>query len=325
MHAVLRLLAVVALVGVFNGSARAVAADGPKQLRIGYQKSSLLQILKEQSLLEKRFAPQGIAVTWVEFQSGPPLLEALNAGAIDVGYTGDTPPIFAQAAGASLVYVASFPVPGQSSGVLVRTDARINTIADLRGKRVAVTKGSSAHNVLVRVLEKGGLRYGDIQPVYLQPADAAAAIQNGGVDAWVIWDPFYAVGEHFAGIRVLTSAAGIAPSNSFYLAGRDYATRYPAVITATIEEINHAAGWARTHPQELAAELAAQSGVPLDIERAVAARGPYAYHAAQITPDVLRQQQAIADSFARLGLIPHTIDVRLAVWTPDAGKLAGVR
>jgi sulfonate transport system substrate-binding protein len=203
------------------------AADTPKELRIGYQKIGALLILKDQGLLEKRLAAQGIAVKWVQFQSGPPLIEALNAGAIDFGYTGDTPPIFAQASGVNFVYVASMPVPGKSNAILVRENSGIKTIADLRGKKIAFVKGSSAHNVVVQTLEKAHIAWSDITPVYLQPADAGAAIQSGAVDAWSIWDPFYAVAEHYPGVKLLTNAVGIAPSNAFFLATRDFATRYP--------------------------------------------------------------------------------------------------
>lgn len=325
MRLVHRLFALVALLVLGSVPLRAGAADAPKELRIGYQKSSVLQILKDRSLLERRFAAQGIAVRWVEFQSGPPLLEALNAGAVDLGATGDTPPIFAQAAGSTLVYVASYAIPGQSNAILVRDGAGIKTLGDLRGKRVAFTRGSSANNVIVRALAKAGLTLGDVQAVDLQPADAAAAIRSGSIDAWAIWDPFYGVGERFPGVHVLTNAVGIAPSNSFYLATRDFATRYPGVVGAVVDELNRAADWARTHPRELVAALAAESGVPADIERVVAERGPYTERTATITPAVLAQQQSIADLFAKLGLIPRAIDVKVAVWTPNGRALAGTR
>jgi sulfonate transport system substrate-binding protein len=322
MPIVLRALAILSLIAAIAGPTRSLAADAPKELRIGYQKIGVLLIIKEQQRLERRFASQGIAVRWVEFQSGPPLLEALNAGAIDFGYTGDTPPIFAQAAGAQLVYVASIPNPGKSNAILVRNDSGIKSIADLRGKRIAFARGSSAHNVLVRVLEKAGIGYGDIVPVNLQPADAAAAFRNGSIDAWSIWDPFYALGERFPGVHVLTNAEGFAPSNSFFLAGRDFAAHYPEVVSAIVDEVTQASRWAQTHQQDLASVLAAETGVDLDVERVAAARGDYAV--AYITPNVVRQQQSIADTFAKLGLIPHAIDVRSIVWLPN-GRVLGSR
>lgn len=212
------------------------AADAHRELRIGYQKIGALLILKERGSLEKRLAGENITVRWVQFQSGPPLIEALNAGAIDFGYTGDTPPIVAQASGVDFVYVASIPQPGASNAILVRNDANIHSLADLRGKKVALVKGSSAHNVLVQVLKKANVGWSDVTPVYLQPADAGAALRSGSVDAWSIWDPFYALGERFPGVHVLTTAQGVAPSNAFFLATRSFATRYPAVVTAIVDE-----------------------------------------------------------------------------------------
>jgi sulfonate transport system substrate-binding protein len=289
-------------------------------LRIGYQKIGALLILKEQGLLDKRLAGQGVTVKWVQFQSGPPLIEALNAGAIDFGYVGDTPPIFAQAAGVKFVYVASIPQPGKSSAILVRSDSGIKTLSDLRGKKIALVKGSSAHNVLLQTLAKANIPLSEISPVFLQPADAGAAIQSGAVDAWSIWDPFYAVGERYPGVRVLTNAEGIAPSNAFFLASRDYATRYPATVQVVIDEAKNAWHWAQGHQDELAQVLADASGVDLSAEKVVAARTNYEVF--YLTADVVRQQQAIADTFGKLGLIPQAIQINEVVWTPNGKTLS---
>jgi sulfonate transport system substrate-binding protein len=301
----------------------AAAAGAPSELHIGYQKIGPLLILKEQGLLEKRLAAQGTTVKWVEFQSGPPLIEALNAGAIDFGFTGDTPPIFAQAAGVRFVYVASIPNPGKSNAILVRANAGISTLAELRGKKIALVKGSSAHNVLVQALLKANVAWADITPVYLQPADAGAALQSGAVDAWSIWDPFYALGERYPGVKTLTTAEHIAPSNQFFLASRDYATQYPATVATVVDEARRAWHWAESHQDELATVLSEASGVDVNVEKVVAARGNY--EVSYITSDVIRQQQSIADTFAKLGLIPHAVPVADVVWTPGAKlSVAGV-
>ena len=310
-------LAALAAVAALAVAPPAAAADAPHELRIGYQKSiGSLLILKERGTLEKRFAAQGTAVTWVEFPSGPPLMEALHAGAIDFGYTGDTPPIYAQAAGVDFVYVASIPQPGKSSGILVRENSGIKTIAELRGKKIAVVKGSSAHNVLVRILERGNVAWQDVTPVYLQPADAGAALRAGNVDAWSIWDPFLALGERFPGVTLLTDAYGTAPSNAFFLATRDYATRYPATVEAVVSEAASAWRWAETHQSDLAKVLSEASGVDLDVEKVVAARGDY--DVVPVTPQIVKQQQTIADTFFKLGLLPHAVDIEADVWSPTA-------
>ncbi len=311
-----------------TGAAAAMAVAGPvraqdaKQLRIGYQKNGLLLIAKQQGALAKRLEPLGINVSWVEFQSGPPLLESLNAGALDIGETGDTPPIFAQAAGAKLVYVAAAPDAGRRSGILVHADGGIDKLADLKGKRIAFTKGSSAHNVVVHALAAGGLTYGDIQPIYLQPADAAAAFRNGSVDAWSVWDPFFALGQRYPNTRTLVTAEKISPSNRFYLGGTDYVARNPEIVATFVEELGRGGRWATTHPVELAAVVVQTTGVEPDIAKIVASRD--IYDVTYITDPILKQQQEIADAFAQLGLIPQRVDVKAIAYAPSAKARAAL-
>jgi aliphatic sulfonates family ABC transporter substrate-binding protein len=295
--------------GLVTLAAPAVARAATR-LRIGYQKNGSLVIVRQQ----RRLDPLQLAVEWVEFASGPPMLEALNAGAVDFGAVGDTPPIFAQAAGADLLYVGAQPVAGASSAILVRTDSPVRTLTDLKGRRVAFTKGSSAHNVLLKALARAGLTPADIQQVNLQPPDAGAAFRTGAIDAWSIWDPFFAIAEQEPTTRVLTTAEGLAPTNSFFLASRAFATREPSAVIALLDAINGAADWARANPEPLAQALADVTGVPLAAQRVAARRGVYAVQ--PLEDAIIAQQQDIADSFARLRIIPARIDVRAAVWRP---------
>jgi sulfonate transport system substrate-binding protein len=197
-------------------SSRAQAEAGVKEIRIGYQKNGVLVIARQQATLENHFKPFGIEVKWVEFSSGPPMMEAMNVGSIDYGAVGDSPPVFAQAAGAAIVYAAGQAVTN-GQGILVPQNSAIRSVADLRGKRVGFTKGSSAHNIIVQTLEKAGLTYADITPVYLTPPDAGPAFANGSIDAWSIWDPYFAIGETKQNGRVLVNASEITKSNSFYV------------------------------------------------------------------------------------------------------------
>ncbi len=187
--------------------AQSSTGPGPEQLRIGYQKSAVnLVILKQQGVLEKRFP--GTRVSWLEFPAGPQLLEALSVGSLEFGLTGDSPPVFAQAAGKDLLYVGAEPPKPDSSALLVLKDSPLRTLADLKGRRIAVQKGSSAHYLLVKAVERAGLQWADIQPVYLAPADARAAFERKSVDAWAIWDPFYAATELAIQPRVLATGRG---------------------------------------------------------------------------------------------------------------------
>ncbi|MGH6752383.1 MAG: aliphatic sulfonate ABC transporter substrate-binding protein, partial [Bradyrhizobium sp.] len=203
-------------------SPQAFAQAPVKEIRIGYQKTGVLVIARQQAILEKHFAAKQISIKWIEFTSGPPLLEAMSTGSVDFGSVGDTPPIFAQAANANIVYVAGSPITN-GQGILVPANSSIRTIADLKGKRIGFAKGTSAHNVLIATLEKAGLTYEDITPVYLSPPDAGPAFAQGSIEAWAIWDPYFAIGEKRQNGRILVNAYEVAKTNSFYLANRDFA------------------------------------------------------------------------------------------------------
>ena len=292
-------------------SQRARAQGSLKEIRIGYQKNGVLVIARQRAALEKHFGAQGVDVKWVEFSSGPPMMEAMNVGSIDYGAVGDSPPVFAQAAGAAIVYAAGQPVTN-GQGILVPPNSAIRSIADLKGKRVGFTKGSSAHNIVVQTLEKAGLTYADITPVYLTPPDAGPAFANGSIDAWSIWDPYFAIGETKQNGRVLVDASEITKSNSFYIANRDFARNHGPVLQQIIDVTTSTAKWAEAHRDEVAKSLSAITGIPLDIQVVAANRSSFAV--GPITEDIIATQQGVADRFFKLGLIPRQIAVRDIVW-----------
>jgi sulfonate transport system substrate-binding protein len=292
-------------------SSRVRAEANVKKIRVGYQKNGVLVIAREQSTLEKHFKPEGIEVKWVEFSSGPPMMEAMNVGSVDYGAVGDSPPVFAQAAGAAIVYAAGQPITN-GQGILVPPNSAIRSIADLRGKRVGFTKGSSAHNIVVRTLEKAGLTYADITPVYLTPPDAGPAFANGSIDAWSIWDPYFAIGETRQNGRILVNASEITKSNSFYIANRDFARTHGPILQQIVDVTASTAKWAEAHRDEVARSLSAITGIPLDIQTVAANRSSFAV--GPITEDIIATQQGVADRFFKLGLIPRAIAVRDIVW-----------
>jgi len=296
-------------------SSRAYAQGDVKEIRIGYQKNGVLVIARQQAMLEKHFSPKGVEVKWVEFSSGPPMMEAMNVGSVDFGAVGDSPPVFAQAAGAAIVYAAGQPITN-GQGILVPKDSAIRTIADLKSKRIGFTKGSSAHNIVVQTLEKAGLTYADITPVYLTPPDAGPAFANGSIDAWAIWDPYFAIGETKQNGRILVNAYEITKTNSFYIANRDFAKNHGPVLQEIIDVTTATAAWAETHRDEVAKSLSAVTGIPLDIQTIAANRS--AFRVGPITDDVTETQQGVADRFFKLGLIPRQIAVRDIVWRSTA-------
>ena len=282
-----------------------------KEIRVGYQKTGVLVIARQQAVLEKRFAGKQIGIKWIEFTSGPPLLEAMSTGSVDLGSVGDTPPIFAQAAHANIVYVAGSRITN-GQGILVPANSSIRTIADLKGKRVGFTKGTSAHNVVIATLEKAGLTYEDITPVYLTPPDAGPAFANGSIEAWAVWDPYFAIGEKRQSGRILVNAYEVAKTNSFYLANRDFANTRVRETREVIDGLAEAARWAEANRADVAAALAAVTGVPLEIQTVAANRTSFLI--GPVTDEIVTTQQAVADRFHKLGLIPKPIAVRDIVW-----------
>jgi len=292
-------------------SSRARAEAGVKEVRIGYQKNGVLVVARQLAALENHFRPAGIEVKWVEFSSGPPMMEAMNVGSIDYGAVGDSPPVFAQAPGGAIVYAAGQPITN-GQGILVPQNSAIRSIADLKGKRIGFTKGSSAHNIVVQTLEKAGLTYSDITPVYLTPPDAGPAFANGSIDAWSIWDPYFAIGEVKQNGRILVNATEITKTNSFYIANREFAKNHGPILQQIIDVTTSTAAWAETHRDEVAKALSAVTGIPLDIQTIAANRS--AFRVGPITDDIIATQQGVANRFFQLGLIPKQIVIRDIVW-----------
>lgn len=300
------------------GGALAQGSVEPPQLRLGYQKSAVnMVILKQQSALEKRF-PHA-RVQWIEFPAGPQLLEALSAGSLEFGLTGDSPPVFAQAAGKDLLYVGAEPAKPDSSAILVLPDSPLRTLADLRGKRVALQKGSSAHYLLVRAVEKAGLQWSDIQPMYLAPADARAAFERKSVDAWAIWDPFYAAAQLALKPRVLASGRDLSSNNSFYLASRPFATQHPRALAILFEELTRADRVAQQDRPAAIKLVSDFSGLDAGVVSLFIQRRPPS-PVGPLTPAIVADQQRVADAFHKLGLIPRPVRVADIVWRPESTK-----
>jgi len=307
--------AAVSTVLPIAGKARAAA----KALRIGWQKNGVLALAKSQGALEKRFADRGIKVTWSEFTSGPPLLEALGAGALDFGPTGDVPPLFAQAARGNLLYIGTYRGSGQGSAILVHKDSPIQSLADLKGKKLAFKRGSSAHNVTVKQLRKAGLTLGDVTSLDLAPPDAAAAFKNGSIDAWSIWDPYTAIAEADPNTRVLTTAEGVVDSWSYFLGNGDFVADNGDLIVEVIDELKKVGSAAQANFDQTVKALASITGVPENVTNVVLARRGADLGAVSILPDAaVEYQQALADEFYDLKIIPRKLDIASIVWRPKA-------
>ena len=313
-HLVAGLSAALLLAGITVAPA---TSQELKEVRIGFQKAGIFPAVKQRGTIEAALKSRGINVRWVEFQFGPPILEAINTGNVDFGYTGDAPPIFAQAARANLLYVAAVPSEGYNQAIVVPDASPIKTLADLKGKRVAFAKGSSAHNTTVAGLEKAGLAYTDITPVTLGPADAVAAFAGGNVDAWAIWDPYLALAEN-GKVRVIAFSKDVQESNSFFLANKDFAGKHGDIVALLNQTFADEGKWAVAHRPDVVASLREATGVDKDAIARAVERSQYAV--TPISDKIIATQQQTADRFFKLGLIPKPVQVKDIVWEWKQGS-----
>ena len=282
-------------------------------LNIGFQKYGLLPIVKQRGDLDQALKAQGIQVKWVEFPAGPQLLEGLNVGSVVFGESGEAPPIFAQAASPNLVYVANQPAAPNAEALIVQKNSPIQSIQDLKGKRVALNKGSNVHYLLLKLLEKNQLTLQDIQVVYLPPADARAAFEKGAVDAWVIWDPFFAAAEQQIDARVLATGQNLVSNHQFYLADRKFAEQHPEVLKTVVQQLNQTTEWVKTHQDDAARLLEKPTALDFNILKTSISR--MGFGVKPLSSEVIQQQQYVADAFYQQKLIPQPLKIQDAILT----------
>lgn len=310
------------LLGLALAGAAVAAASSPalaaETLRIGFQRSStLITLLKTSGELEKALEPEGVTVSWHEFTSGLPLLEALGSGNVDFSAdVADTVPVFAQAAGAKLAYVAEEAASPTAQAILVPAKSNAASVADLKGAKVAVTKGAGSHYLLLAALAKAGLTAKDVSPAYLTPADGRAAFVSGNVDAYVTWDPFLASAQAQSGGKILADGSGgLANYKRYYLTGEAFAKSKGRLLEIVFGQLKAKGEWVKAHPKEAAEQLAAL----WKIEPAIVAAGNdrRSYKVGAVTREGLSEQQKIADVFLEQGLLPKRVETAsAAIWQP---------
>ena len=263
-------------------------------LQVGDQKGGTEALLRSAGALDN--LPYKIAFS--TFTSGPPQIEAATAGKIDFAITGNTPPIFGAASNAKVKVVSAYDGSGRGDRILVHTDSPIREVTDLRGRRVAVAKGSSAHGNLLAQLHRVGFSPSDVQLVFLQPADALSAFTQRQADAWAIWDPYTAQAEADIPVRSIAQATGVTNGAGFGIAS-DEALADPKRNTALSDLLVRyakAVRWAKDNPDEWAAKYAAEVG--LDPKVAAAAQGRSLRLPTALSDQLIGSEQELADLFA---------------------------
>jgi sulfonate transport system substrate-binding protein len=268
-------------------------------LQVGDQKGNTEALLRAAGALDNL----PYRVVFSTFTSGPPQVEAATAGKIDFAITGNTPPIFGAASNAKVKVVSAYDGGGTGDQILVHADSPIKTVADLRGKTIAVGKGSSGHGNILGQLDKAGLTTSDVKLVFLQPADALSAFTQHQADAWAIWDPYTAQAEAQLPVRSIAQAKGVTNGYWFGVAS-DQALADPKRNTALqdlLVRFEKAVRWAQDHPQQWADSYAAAVG--LDPKVAAVVQGRSLRLPTELDDDIVASEQKLADLFAASGQI----------------------
>ncbi|NUR06775.1 MAG: ABC transporter substrate-binding protein [Nocardioidaceae bacterium] len=293
-----------------SGNDQAVRDDGSVDLSkvtltVGDQKGGSQALLRAAGDIGRT----PYKVEFKTFTSGPPLLEALNAGAIDIGGVGNTPPLFAAAAKSNLEVVSGAQMGAKGDAIVVPKDSPIESVADLKGKKVAVAEGSSANYNLLAQLDKAGLTYQDVKAQNLQPADALAAFSSGHVDAWAVWDPYTSQAELEAGGRILVDGAGTVNGMTFQAANPDALDdkATAAAIEDYLKRIARAQKWSNTHRERWAQVWAEDSGLSPEVTRRAVDRR--VARPVPLDAKVVGSEQEMADTFAANDLVPSKFDV----------------
>jgi sulfonate transport system substrate-binding protein len=283
-----------------------------KTVRIGYLPFGTLLYLKAKGSLETRLAKIGWSVEWTEFPVGPPIFEAIGKEKLDMGYSGVAPPVFAQSAGVPFVYVANDSPLAGSAAIVVPQDSPIQTLADLKGKKIAVTQKSAGHYLLIRALVKGGLKLEDIELIDLFPLQAKEVFMQRKVDAWVIWQPFIAQLQESMPVRFLTNSDGLMNDRNFYFASRSFASEFADIVKIVMEEARQVGNSVTNNPILGAQMISASTGMKLTT--ALIVTKSRRYDALPIQDRAVEEQQRIAEIFFRLGLLPDRIWIEDAIW-----------
>ncbi|AEY87858.1 sulfonate binding protein precursor [Streptomyces hygroscopicus subsp. jinggangensis 5008] len=292
-----------------NSSAQTGAdidGKGSVTLNVGDQKGGSEAILRAAGELENLH----YRIKWSTFTSGPPLLEAVNAKAVDIGGVGNTPPVFAAGAGSKITVVAAWHGTSKGDAILVPNGSELTGPRQLKGRSVAVAQGSSAHYQLVASLKAAGLSLADVRVKYLQPADALAAFTSGKVDAWAVWDPYTSQVLQAGQGRVLTTGDGVTNGLSFQVAA-PAALKDPgkaAAIKDYLARLRRATAWVHDHQEQWAKVWAKDTGLPYEVALASVKRTNSTRVAVAVDKPLVASEQRIADTFAALKLIPRKVD-----------------
>lgn len=297
-----RSLIAVLTAAVLLAGCGAKGGDGQTVLKVGSQKGGTKAVLIASGALE------GVPykIEWSEFAAAQPLLEAVGAGAVDLGEAGDAPFLFAYASGSRIKAVQAGKSGGSSTALLVRKGSPIHALADLRGKKIATGRGSIGHYLLLRLLEDAGLKPTDVQVVFLNPGDAKAAFTSGAIDGWVTWGSYVALAKLHDDATVLADGAGRLSGYGFEAASEAAIAGKRPQVEDFLRRLAKARRWAGEHPKEFAAALSKETGLQPDV--ALYTVQQYRIAPSAIDDKAVAEATAVLDRFRAAGAVSSTRD-----------------
>jgi aliphatic sulfonates family ABC transporter substrate-binding protein len=281
------------------------------RVRIGYHKFGILTVVKALGRFDSLLASKGIVVEWCEFPAGPEVAAAIQSGDVALGVVGDCPSVMAQANEAPFVYVAAEAPAPEAEAIIVHDDSPIERVADLRGRAIALKRGSNVHYLLIRALEEAGLDYQDVRLTFAVPERAKLAFESRHVDAWAIWDPLLSSIRDTTRARVLRDGRGLTLNTAYYLANRAFAESRPELVDELLVHAVKAVEWAKSNTELVAELVSAQLNIS---SRAIAKWLKGHPATGSLTPELIASQQRIADTLFRLQLLPREVQVAEAQW-----------
>jgi len=292
-------------------SATSGHSNGLTTVTVGYQKGDPFDIAKERGQLVKKMKAKGYKLVLKQFQDGNALMQALKSGSIDYARAGDTPPVTAQSAGTDLAYVAVGSTKAKGSGILVKKNSGINSLKDLKGKKIAYTKGTSSQYLLLQLVEKAGLSVDDVDWVNMDQSSASVAFAKGKIDAWVTWDPYTAQAELTENAKALSTGVGMSNNRDYILSMQKYAKAHKTVSKYLVSYLEDDMQWADTHHTKLINMLSKSLKLKKSVVRKMVERRHYSIRG--MYASVVKEQQEMADNFYKNGITTKKITVSDAV------------
>jgi sulfonate transport system substrate-binding protein len=302
-----RMAAALVAAAITLATAVSAFADDTVVLRVGDQKGgnrSLLDISGLGKDLPYR-------IEWSEFPAAAPILEALNAGALDVGYTGDLSFLSVYAAGAPIKAIGGTRSEAKTQAILVRNDSPIKTAADLKGKRLAGTRGGWGQFLIDATLEKAGYKFEDATFAPLGPVDAKIALLAGSIDGWAVWEPYVSFARLKDNARVVADGQGLTPTITFIVAADSAITNKRAAVQDLVQRLNKARLWSLDHLADYAKNTAELTRLPEDV--LLSAYTAQRTSSIAIDESVIKEVQEASDRATRYGILPKKLDISKAV------------